>query len=92
MSRTGWLRRQVAVVPFARIQSVRVRQGPVQRRLGLASVYVDGAQGAQGWVAPHRGAADAHELVQVLAARARALRRTEDTSPVPVHLSTHRPR
>lgn len=78
VSRTGWLRRQVAAVPFARIQSVRIRQGWLQRRLGLASVYIDGAQGAQGWVAPHRSLDDAHQLVQILAARARNLRRTED--------------
>ncbi|MDQ3274781.1 MAG: PH domain-containing protein [Actinomycetota bacterium] len=78
VTRTGWLDRQLAVVPFARIQSVRARQGPLQRGLGLASVHLDGAQGAQGWSAAHRDVDDALVLVQVLAARAGELRRTED--------------
>lgn len=44
--RSGLLTRQVALVPYARIQSVRVVQGPAQRRLGLATVHADTAGGA----------------------------------------------
>lgn len=36
--RSGRLRRRVEVVPHARVQSLRLRQGPVQRRLRLATV------------------------------------------------------
>jgi putative membrane protein len=36
--RGGRLRRWVEVVPHARVQSLRLRQGPVQRRLRLATV------------------------------------------------------
>ncbi|HEU4514782.1 MAG TPA: PH domain-containing protein, partial [Nocardioidaceae bacterium] len=36
VSRQGWFVRRTHVAPQARIQSVRVTQGPLQRRLGLA--------------------------------------------------------
>ena len=49
--RSGRLRRSVEVVPHARIQSLRVRQGPLQRRLGLASVQLLTTPGpADPWV------------------------------------------
>ena len=38
VTRRGWLVPKWDVVPHARTQSVRLRQGPWQRRLGLASV------------------------------------------------------
>jgi putative membrane protein len=65
------------VVPFARIQSVRVVQGPLQRWLRLATVHLDGAVGSAGWAAPHRDLDDAHALVHSLAARARTARLAE---------------
>lgn len=49
--RSGRLRRSVEVVPHARIQSLRLRQGPLQRRLGLASVQLLTTPGpADPWV------------------------------------------
>ena len=39
---------QVVVVPFEKVQSVRLRQGPVERRLGLATVHMDTAGGLAG--------------------------------------------
>ncbi|HET7328079.1 MAG TPA: PH domain-containing protein [Nocardioidaceae bacterium] len=77
ITRTGWLTRRCAVVPYARIQSVRVTQGPLQRRLALASVHLDGAVGATGWTAPHRSIDDAQQLVHLLAARALSARHAE---------------
>jgi putative membrane protein len=77
VTRTGWATRRISVVPYARIQSVRVVQGPVQRWFGLASVYIDGAVGAAGWVAPHRDLADARHLVRLLSERALAARAAE---------------
>lgn len=77
VTRTGWLQRKTAVVPFARVQSVRAVQGPVQRLLGLASVHVDGAVGSAGWVAPHRDVAEAQTLVRELSTRAQAFRHAE---------------
>jgi len=38
VSRHGWLVRRWQLVPHARVQSVRVTQGPVSRRLGLADL------------------------------------------------------
>ena len=63
---------RLAVVPHARTQSVRVRQGPWQRRLGLASMYVDSVPGPVSVQALHRGAAEARELAEAQNARALA--------------------
>jgi putative membrane protein len=73
-SRHGWLRRHLVVVPLARIQSVRVVQGPVQRTLRLATVHVDTA-GALHALGEHRDVTEAYELAAVLARAARAARR-----------------
>ena len=47
--RTGRVRAETVVVPVAKIQSIRLATGPVQRALGLASVHVDTA--GQRWQA-----------------------------------------
>ncbi|MER7457455.1 PH domain-containing protein [Micromonospora sp. NPDC126480] len=72
--RSGLLTRQVVVVPYARIQSVRVVQGPAQRRLGLATVHADTAGGA-GAAAHDRDVAEAWALAADLTARSHAARR-----------------
>jgi putative membrane protein len=73
-ARDGWLRPQTVVVPLARIQSVRVVQGPLQRALRLATVHVDTA-GALHAVIRHRDAREAYWLAETLASAARAARR-----------------
>ncbi|MDO3703422.1 PH domain-containing protein [Micromonospora sp. C28SCA-DRY-2] len=72
--RSGLLTRQVAIVPYARIQSVRVVQGPLQRRLRLATVHADTAGGA-GAAARDRDLTEAWALAAELTARAHAARR-----------------
>ncbi|MEU4400536.1 PH domain-containing protein [Micromonospora orduensis] len=72
-TRSGLLTRQVVIVPYARIQSVRVVQGPVQRWLGLATVHADTAGGA-GAAAEDRDVAEAWALAAELTARAHAAR------------------
>jgi putative membrane protein len=72
-SRDGRLTRELVVVPYARIQSVRVVQGPLQRRLRLATVHADTA-GALHAVAHHRDVDEAWVLAAELAARARTAR------------------
>ncbi|MFB9239135.1 PH domain-containing protein [Plantactinospora siamensis] len=72
-ARHGLLTRELMVVPVARIQSVRVVQGPVQRLLRLASVHADTA-GGRGAAALHRDVLEAYELAAALATRARAAR------------------
>lgn len=74
VSRDGLLTRRLVVVPYGRMQSVRIRQGPLQRMLRLASVWVDTAGGGIGGVALHRDAREAVALATELAARSRAAR------------------
>ncbi|MCA0297146.1 MAG: PH domain-containing protein [Actinobacteria bacterium] len=45
VSRHGWLVRRWQLVPLARVQSVRIEQGPVSRRLRLADLAFDTAGG-----------------------------------------------
>ena len=45
VTRTGRLTRVTDVVLHEKVQSVRLRQGPLQRRLGLASVHLDTTPG-----------------------------------------------
>jgi putative membrane protein len=70
----GWLTRRTAVVPHAKMQSVRVKQGPLQRRLGLANVHVDTPVGPVNAVAVHRPAAVARELAEAQPVRSREAR------------------
>ncbi|MER7891204.1 PH domain-containing protein [Micromonospora sp. NPDC094482] len=72
--RSGLLTRQAAVVPYARIQSVRVVQGPLQRRLGLATVHADTA-GGPGAAAEDRDVAEAWAIAAELTRRSHAARR-----------------
>ncbi|MFC4144651.1 PH domain-containing protein [Micromonospora mangrovi] len=75
-ARSGLLTRQLSIVPYARIQSVRVTQGPAQRRLRLATVHADTAGGA-GAVAHDRDVAEAWALAAELTARAQQARRAD---------------
>ncbi|MBM7791372.1 PH domain-containing protein [Tenggerimyces flavus] len=72
----GWLTRRTAVVPHPKMQSVRIKQGPLQRRLGLANVHVDTPVGPVNAVALHRDASLARELAQGQAERSRHARRS----------------
>jgi putative membrane protein len=80
-TRSGVLTRELRLVPYERIQSVRVRQGPLQRLLRLASVWVDCAGERVAAVAPHRDVREAKALATALADRARAARRNSPTAP-----------
>lgn len=44
-ARSGRITRRLSIAPHARVQSVRVTQGPWERRLGLASLHADTAPG-----------------------------------------------
>lgn len=73
VSRWGLLTREMSLVPYARLQSVRVVQGPLQRMLRLATVYADTAGGRAGQ-ARDRDLAEAWALAEQLAVRARQAR------------------
>jgi len=66
-------------VPYARLQSVRVVQGPIQRLFRLATVVADTAGGRSGQ-AHDRDVNEAWALAEQLAVRARLARR-----PAPAH-------
>ncbi|MBJ7607972.1 MAG: PH domain-containing protein [Candidatus Dormibacteraeota bacterium] len=74
-ARTGRVRPEVVIVPLEKMQSVRLRQGPLQRWLHLATVHVDTA--GRGWQARAvcRDAAEADALVETLTELARRARR-----------------
>lgn len=73
-TRKGLLQRQMHLVPHAKVQSIRFRQGPWLRRLGLADVHVDVAGGSS-TTARLRDVTEAHELLQDQADRSRTARR-----------------
>src|SRR6185436_1890771 len=73
VSRSGLLTRELTMVPYARLQSVRVVQGPLQRLLNLATVYADTAGGRSG-VAHDRDVAEAWWFAEQLSIRARLAR------------------
>ena len=74
VARSGWLERTTDVVPHARTQSVELRQGPWQRRLGLATVEVHTPKGPVDADGPHLDAADARRIAFDQLGRARLAR------------------
>ncbi|MEV8316066.1 PH domain-containing protein [Streptomyces sp. NPDC059900] len=74
-ARHGLLRRRLSLVPHAKVQSVRLTQGPWERFKGVADVEVD--TGANKTVTARlRPADEAKELLQSQADRSRTGRRT----------------
>ncbi|MFF3862196.1 PH domain-containing protein [Streptomyces sp. NPDC002209] len=72
-ARKGLLCRRTEIVPHAKVQSVRLTQGPWERARGVADVHVD--TGANGTVTARlRPAAEAAELLDAQAARSRTSR------------------
>ncbi|GGZ83041.1 membrane protein [Streptomyces subrutilus] len=72
-ARRGRLCRRTEIVPHAKVQSVRLSQGPWERARGVADVRVD--TGANGTVTARlRAAAEAAELLYAQAARSRTSR------------------
>ncbi|WP_329289493.1 PH domain-containing protein [Streptomyces sp. NBC_01455] len=73
-TRHGLLRRSLSLVPHAKVQSVRLTQGPWKRFHGLADVHVDTGAGKT-VRARLRRAPEAAELLQAQADRSRTGRR-----------------
>lgn len=75
VSTYGVLTTTTDVVPLAKVQSLRLTAGPLQRRLGLSTLHVDTAgRRLPGAVVPHRGEREAQALLEELTVRARAAR------------------
>ncbi|WP_328990599.1 PH domain-containing protein [Kribbella sp. NBC_01245] len=77
----GWINRRTSVVLHHKTQSVRLEQGPLQRRLRLANVHVDTPLGPTNAVALHRDIDDAAQLLAAQSDRAREARRTSALPP-----------
>jgi len=77
----GRITRKTTWVPLARVQSLRLVQGPVQRRLRLASLHVDAAGKRVTAVVRDR---DVEEAEQLLDALAEACRRAREPLHHPV--------
>jgi putative membrane protein len=70
----GWLTRVWSVVPHAKMQSVRLHQGPWQRALRLASVNIDSPPGPVHATALHRPDTEARSIVERQLALSRSAR------------------
>lgn len=70
----GRVCRKTTWVPLEKVQSVRWTQGPVQRRLGLASVWLDVAGRRMSACIRERAAAEADDLLDRMPDLARAAR------------------
>lgn len=75
--RTGRWWRRTSVVPYERIQSMRVRQGPLARRRGLAAIHLDMVDHAVGTTLSNLEATEAAEIQRVVSERALRRRRAE---------------
>jgi putative membrane protein len=77
VAREGVFYRTLTIVPHAKTQSVRLTQGPIQRRLRLATVWVDTTPGPVEAVIRHRPQEQARQILQAQAERARLARRVD---------------
>src|SRR5699024_617636 len=69
--RRGRLTRRTIIVPNARIQSLGVNQGPLERQLRLANVALHTTPGTIGPTVPHLAVADARQFIHATSERAR---------------------
>ena len=76
VSRHGLLAPTIDVVPNARTQSVRLRQGPWQRLWGLVTLHLDSTRGPVRIRAAHRDSAEGRYMLDTQAERARLARRS----------------
>ncbi len=81
VSRGGRLHRVTTWVPLAKVQSIRRVQGPVQRRLGLATVHVDVAGRGVHAALRDRTVAEADAALAALPALCRDARRAAAPGP-----------
>ncbi len=73
-SRGGRITRRISIAPHARVQSVRITEGPWERRLRLASLHADTAPGPVHVIGRHMGLSDVRALADAETARMRHAR------------------
>lgn len=93
VSRRGWWVRRTDAVPHARVQSVRLAQGPVQRRLALAAVHLDSPPGPVHVAFAHGETAAVRRLAEEATRRAREARHhgNETAQPRPETIQANPP-
>ncbi|PJI93946.1 PH domain-containing protein [Luteimicrobium subarcticum] len=74
VARTGRLHRRLVLVPHGRTQSLGLRQGPVGRRLGIATFVVHSTPGPVSPQIPHLDGSVARRLLDEQVVRAREAR------------------
>ncbi len=74
VARSGWIQRTTDIVPHHKTQSVSLAQGPLQRRLGLATIEVHTPKGPVNARGKNLEAAPARHMVFDQLQRARAAR------------------
>lgn len=72
VSRRGWITRRTSIVPHRKNQSVAVEQGPLQRRLGVASVAIHSPDGPVDVAGPHLVRPEALAVAAEASRRSRA--------------------
>jgi putative membrane protein len=80
ITQSGRVRRATDVVPLSKVQSIRWMEGPVQRRLRLATVHLDTAGRNVHAVLRDRDAAEAQMLMSRLPDLCRTARQQETAS------------
>lgn len=85
--RRGWLARVVSLVPHARVQSMSLSQGPLDRWREVATVQLDLTDGPVSGVVPHLDAAQARQLLVEQSSRS-ALARTVLQRRLPLEAAT----
>ncbi|MBM6403644.1 PH domain-containing protein [Phycicoccus sp. CSK15P-2] len=78
--RSGRLGRRVAIVPYARVQSTTLGQGPIEARLGLASAKLVSTPGPVSAGVRHLTVPDAERFLDVVGERTRVARRRTGTA------------
>jgi len=76
VSRHGLFAPTIDVVPNARTQSVRLKQGPWQKLWGLATLHLDSTRGPVRVRAAHRDASEGRSILDEQADRARIARQS----------------
>ncbi len=77
VARSGWFTQRQFVVPFARLQSTALVQGPLQRRVGVTNVALHTTNPLGGSAIVHADATSARALVLHVMTLARTARMTE---------------
>lgn len=74
---TGWPARVTSWIPLGKVQSIRLEQGPIQRRLQLATIHLDTAGRSVRAALTDRDAGEADRLLAELIVKCRTARRLD---------------